>query len=322
MTISAHSPVERRYLGLRVGEHLFALERQKVLQIERADDLAASEEADSVGSLEIADGSRAEVRSLRAEFRLGDESTESRGHVAVVRGADRAIGLLVDRVVQIQGLDSAAVLSLPALARLAWGDQFRGVLAHEGGLTPIISPADLGRGVTVNSPNVEPRPAPLPETAEVDAQWRGRIITFTVGGSDARRSRFALSVRQVPEVAVGARIMQIETTAGAFVGLMSWRDQAIPVLDLAALAGLPSDPSSTPRTLVARTSTGDDIAFSVGPDTDVRRLPLENATPWRRELPVDRALVHSALEVDAAPLMLLNLESMLRATRSAIAATA
>jgi chemotaxis signal transduction protein len=199
----------------------------------------------------------------------GAEAPRAGGAVVVLRPADAPpYGLWVDAAEGVRDVPLSLLRLLPAPAADRRSTFPRVVLWEDGlalevaiGAVPL-----LARGATANaadptdSTDSNPAPsaagAPHFDVPSLDASSLGRLVVFALPGGGALR--FALPAAQVVEVAPCPRPPALRPLPGApasLLGLLAWRGEPLPVLDLARAVGLPDAPGASPalsRALVAR----------------------------------------------------------------------
>jgi chemotaxis signal transduction protein len=151
-------------------------------------------------------------------------------------------------------------------------------------------------------------------------QPHGRIVLFSTADPRPRERplAFGLNITQVDEVLGLPALTPVPHTAPFLVGLANWRDQPVPVLDLARRLGLPpSAPDARSRLLVVSAGAPaaephDRAGFLVRPSVRVLRLPLAHR-PCIRMPPLEPALVRGAVELPQETLVIPHLQRVLAA---------
>ncbi len=205
-------------------------------------------------------------------------------------GAAGSFGLLVDELERSR--DSAvAVHALPEPFRRAGVAAFSGVVRSAGALSLLVDPARLlsdGRGAGSAGEEglsrvgaVEDVPAPC---AAGSARPASRVLLADLSVEDpvGRRTFAALAAGQVREVTEALPTLAVPGAPSRLPGLILWRDQPLPLLDLAAgLDGWsrPAIPRREPRRFVIADAGRQILALPVGRDVRFERLPLPATEP-------------------------------------------
>ena len=98
-------------------------------------------------------------------------------------------------------------------------------------------------------------------------------------------------------------------------GVVSWRDQPVPVLNLAERLGLPTGPATEVprRLLIAHEAGHTPIAFLVHPAVRLLRLPQPHQ-PCEVEWPLNPALVRAQVALERETVIIPHLGAMLATT--------
>lgn len=309
-----------RLLLLRLGGQSYCLPMAAVRTIERGDRLRRNPSGDRpLGWLR---DTRDEVPVHSLASVLGRTSHVASGTVVVLPGRHGYWGLMVDEVERALDLPASRIQALPPVAQEGASRLFHGVAVLEGG--------ELVLGLSLAS--LCPDNQPTLEASELDdAYWPvaaaapGR--TLTSAGDQSRRMllfsastredeassvTYGLSIRQVVEIVPTPTLIPVPNSPPCFLGLLPWRGQAVPAVDLALALGIPSALyERSPRLLVAR--TGDSqalvaVPMSVGAGSVELPLP-ESLGPGR--LPLRRVLARGVFDVKGDTLVIPDLDAML-----------
>ena len=280
-------------LAIEVGSESFVVSSESVIGIERTDRLQRNPAGGEVaGWLLGGDGGSHDdedvpVISLAVRLGLVDPladrgRTATRGAILRLQG-NGGDGRL--RAVLVDGLGRANFgiehrRPIPA-ALGRFGDLFRGALVLGDRIDLEL---DLGRveGAIPESPrSLGAKSDDLPPLRLGGTTTRG-IVFSASGGVDrlAARERFALSAAQVLEVTGDLTIRNVPGAEPPLLGLVAWRDRAVPVFDL----GSGFSRGESPRLLVARTRQravgGGVVALAVAADIRFENLrTLAGAEP-------------------------------------------
>lgn len=106
----------------------------------------------------------------------------------------------------------------------------------------------------------------------------GQILLASAAGGLAEMSRLpmvVLGLAQVVEVMTFPELRPAPEGSGGLLGLASWREEDVPVLDLGAALGLsPFQAGARSRLLIARLARKAMVGFPVHPNVQTARLPL------------------------------------------------
>lgn len=303
--------VPRGLFSCAVGGERYAIDLAAVVAIERVSELLPpeSEGAGGVGLLR-AQGEGAEPTPVvRLGTLLGTPrpSHPTAGAILVVERGGKRLGLLVDRVERVPHADAAEFLAMPRLAGERARRMFRGLFRRGETLELVLDlsfwilspaasqavaahPAD---SPTAAQPEREPAPRP-PRTAKT-----ARLALFSTAPSGEAPVLFALSLTQVREVLQARPLLRVPGASAHLLGLTLWRDQALPVLDLALrMGGGPSLFEGESRLLVARgASSTESLGLPVRPDIRFLTLPQPGRASAQARL-LDRRLVRGVFELE------------------------
>jgi chemotaxis signal transduction protein len=314
-----------------VAEESYALDMASVRDIHRGDGFR--KEAGGDGSIGILCGKDGDVpvfslaRLLGRTFRWPAPAPLSpwergKGEGApvdrpvVVMNGPRPWALLMDEASPMAETSARSVFPMPAFIVDPKSHPFQGILLHDGELLLLLAPDRL-RGDPF--PFLRPiQPLAKPPFMRHPPSRRGQLILFTTAdpSPQARPLFFGLSITQVLEIVGPPPLVPVPGAPDFVRGLVPWRGQPVPVLDLSRILGLPpaaQEPRS--RLLIAAASPDSDpVAFLVRPSMRVAHLPLPHQ-PCRRDLSVDTALTLGAFELRNETLVLLDLGKVSRASR-------
>jgi chemotaxis signal transduction protein len=263
------------------GGQSFCLDAALVRAIHRGDRLDADGGGDG-GRLGRLDGAGEAVPVYSLAARLGLPAPAAPGAIVVVAGGvEPPWGLAVERVGRaVLGADAVA-LPLPALARGGAG-WFAGAVRLGERLALLLAPERLrpgAAGTAAPAANGGP-PAPAPAAAAPRPAAAGRpralMLFSTFPGGRQSATLFGLSLAQIEEVLRPTPVTRVPGAPGDLLGLVPWRDQVVPVVDLSQRLGTgPSFFEGASRLLVVRGVRRPEwVAFPVRPDLRVQPLPL------------------------------------------------
>jgi purine-binding chemotaxis protein CheW len=317
---SAVIPDILRLIRCGIGQETYGLEMGCVRGIERGDRVQWADNADgSVGTLLEEDGN-VPVFSLA---KLLGRPFQNRGSQlsAILLQVPRPWALLVDRVSQVSQVATDCVGAVPFALSGKHAEKFHAVVRHEGELLLLLSPDRL----LDSGPAEEPQPSkrrqgkrpPFQHLAGDPASippHQGQLILFKPLATlrPGRPISWALSIAQVLEILDAPPLVPVPSAPDFVLGLASWHDQSVPVLDLARCLGLPSSQTEVrPRLLVACGSDpSQQLAFQVKPSIRILRLPVPHQISTR-DLGLNEGLVLSAFEMKNETMILLDFDALL-----------
>jgi purine-binding chemotaxis protein CheW len=229
-------------------------------------------------------------------------------HVIVLHGDPQPWGLLVDRVSRVVRVPAAQVQPAPAVVQAPIQPILESVVEVEDELVLLLNPAQLrGPGGTAVVPAPSRAPAPKGRTA-ARRRGPGRIVLFTVAdpAPDVRPLVFGISLMQMLEILEPLPLVPVPMAEPYVLGLARWRDQPVPVLDLALRFGQhPTLPDNRTRLLIVRAvPLRERVGFLVRPTIRMLSLPIPHepcAVPDWLPQPLIRGCVSIAEEIVVIP---------------------
>lgn len=306
-------------LACQVGLETYHLPLAAVARIARGELLEKNDDGPSPWGW-LPDGElRAPVWSLSAllgsRFAIGPET----GTVLLLGSETNRWGLVVDRVHRAGDLEAGALLPLPGWLIQPASSPFLGVVAGEHGLRLRLDPERLdprsepveAEPTHVATPLEVPRPAKDPENHPAPLGTRRMILFSTSPGGEAP-VLFGLSLSQVEEILRPQPLLKVPGAEPSFLGLVPWRREAVPILDLSLRMGAgPSFFEGESRFLIARGARSSErLGFAVRPEIQVVDLPLPNRPSQRGRL-LDRSLVRGVFELEAGTVFFPDLDRFL-----------
>lgn len=139
----ATAPTES-FLLFRVGEETYGATLQGIREVlEPTECTALPPGRYQVCAALTHRGQRLPVIRMRALFDVTPDQAPGTVRVLVVRGAERTVGLLVDEVLGVAGVDPGRIGPLPAMATLLDPALFRGVVVRQDRLILLLSERGL-----------------------------------------------------------------------------------------------------------------------------------------------------------------------------------
>jgi chemotaxis signal transduction protein len=260
-----------------------------------------------IGTVEDATG-EVPVFPLAQRIRRPESKDATIRHIVVFPGHGGHWGLLVDRVSRALHADRPLIPLAPAVTGGA--PLFEGVLLIDDDMVLMLAPDKMSpvNGAAAPEPKhaAPARPA-LTHMEPVEAvpakQSAGRLVLFstTDAAPSERPLTFGVSLAQVLEVLELLPVLTVPLAPPEVLGLVKWRNQPVPVLDLGMTLGLaPSPYDDRSRLIIMRVphSTAK-IGFIVRPT--VRLVPLPTPHwPCQRALALPPSLVLGAVDLPEA----------------------
>jgi purine-binding chemotaxis protein CheW len=184
------------------------------------------------------------VVSLRRAFRQAEREHDD-GTRVVILDHGRPVGVVVDRMANVVSVDQERIEGAGAVEAAVDGRLLRGVIKDAGSrsMVMILDSVELLRGEFgrlapasgVGLPGGAAAAAEAPATAQRDGRDdEMQLVSFEAAGQE-----YALPIEEVQEIVqVPPRITRVPRTIGGVVGVMTLRDQLLPVVSLRALFGL------------------------------------------------------------------------------------
>jgi purine-binding chemotaxis protein CheW len=310
--------------GLRVircgaGGEACCVDLAAIRGIERGDRLREGAPPDG-GCGWLAGGGGAEVPVYRLASLLGRTTANAAGPILVLALEAEPWALQVDTVSRVLHLPAANRRPLPARLGSAAGAIFQGLVEVGEELLLHLRPERL-RAADADghppTPHTDAAAAPGPprrQPASSAAPRRsGQLVLFSAGrpAPGEHPILYGLSATQVPEILQMPPILAVPRAPAPWLGLVSWRGQPLPVLDLPARLGLAAAPDVRRRLLVARGATGT-IGILVEPG--VRMAPAASLRvadrPSHRSSPLDPTAVRGIAELAEETLVIPDLDNL------------
>lgn len=298
-----------RLLRCGMGTESCAVDADRVHGIQRVDRLRR--QPGPAGLVGCLPGRSGDLPVYGLAEMLGQSSVVDQAkHIVVIVTSTGPRGLLVNRATQMGAVAPSVLEPLPGVTGQRSADHFRGVLKLERELVLLLDVDQLGQA---SSPAPACRPVPqrtvgTPSVTGGQGDTR-QVILFAPSAAPAgeRPILFALSIAQIAEIADGLTVCPVPGSPEHVRGLVQWRSQIVPVIDVARRLGLASgEVQGQSRLIVAQLNQGEQmVALLVQSHLSVQRLPLK-CVPALRPLDVDPELVHGIVELDQETLVLPN----------------
>ncbi len=329
-----------RIIRCGLGTETYCLEMSSVDSVGEAalvERFEAPTASGQIGTLVVNEESLP-VFSLAHRLDRPQTHSDSREHLVILKTSLGRWVLLVESVSRVLQIRLDQVHRVPEVVLDPQRKLFKGVIVFPADQQQAETPSAFGevqarRGrevaeisLLLSPERLHPDALPLAVTHEehadevaaattsspTKAKRRGQVMLLSVTDEpiDERQCSFGLSLSQILEVVSSLTLIPVPTAPGFVQGLACWRDQPVPVLDLAARLGLTSRIHEQ-RLVIARASTdGDFVAFPVEAAIRSQRLPMESV-PCVVPLGVREDLVRGAFELESETLMIPDLRRVL-----------
>ena len=233
---------------------------------------------------------------------LQEEAVAGAGPVLLLDG----FAVQVDRVSRPVTVPLSDFRGLPRPLRDT-GGRIQGLARLAGELTLCLNPDALSPGAAATAPPNWPPDEPWAATAAGDTP---RLLCFLPPDS-GERTYFGISFRQVLEVAQGLPFTRLHSANSCVTGLVDWRSRAVPVVDMAALAGAGASAGvNLSRLLIARSPrTRELFAFPAEHLAPVA-FPLAEDSMVSRNIPPPSPFIRGAYTIDDGFLFVPDLEAL------------
>lgn len=314
-------------LSCQAGLESYSVPLASISRLARGELIEPNPEGTSPLGWLVEAGEHIPVWSLAARLGSRFEVNAASGTVLLFADAAGSWGLVVDRVRRGGELGPRTLLPLPAWVAPPAPSPFAGVVLGEDGLELLLEAGQLdprrqpaiAGGVPDASPILdtaaaEPDPAYAPPLNLASLTGPRRMILFSTSPGGEAPVLFGLSLSQVEEILRPQPLLKVPGTEPSFLGLVAWRNQAVPVLDLSLRMGAgPSFFEGESRFLVARGARRNErLAFAVRPEIQVLDLPVPNRPSQRGRL-LDLSLVRGVFELEAGTVFFPDLDRFLAA---------
>ena len=239
-----------QFVVFHVQDEQFAIPLAEVREIIRMPDLVrvpmGPTELEGLANLR---GAVLPVISLRDVFRFPTALHDDATRVLVLDcGQARAAGLVVDRMASVVTVDPGRIEASAGTAGTVATDLLAGMIRGEDG-RPMVMILDTGRIVHRQFSGIPDRASPADGPASAvrgraqDASAAGaaaadedHLVSFEVAGQE-----YAFPIEQVQEIVqLPAHITHVPKAAGHVIGVISLRNQLLPLVGMREMFGLPS----------------------------------------------------------------------------------
>jgi chemotaxis signal transduction protein len=239
----------------------------------------------------------------------------------VVLAATRPVGFAVDA---IEGFEEHVPSTFRRLPPRILGRLFTGAAVDGEEVILVVEPEGVAAEVAASDFRILPIysvsvtvPFPVPPAAPPDpVSIPDRLLVFAGSSGTVQ---FGLAAEQVLEIIQPTQVRTVPGAPDATLGLIAWRDEPVPILDLELAVGARSGPPPGGRLLLARgLATGGVVAIPVQGVTEILQRPLKGEV---RALPLTQGAswVRQVYEDPGRRIALPNLDLALATTNSAAA---
>lgn len=233
-------------------------------------------------------------------------------HILVLRSEWGLWGMLVGRVAQAEFVSESAIQPLPMLARVIYADS---VLTRKDDALLMLNPLALHPQAQQHSV-AEDKLRPGVDWENSKPEESGHLILFGMPGTGEAGAKYAvgLTPKQIDEVLRQPLLQKVPTAPSYVHGVVNWRGQLVPVLDLGLRYGLQTENGqqidTQSRVVIAHGNMSDKpIAFYAEPQVEFLTLPVEHKRIVELES-VQRDLIHGAAVYNGQPVIIPHLENL------------
>lgn len=244
---------ELALLGFELAGQPYALPLDQVREVMAAPDAITSLPRTDAAMLGVipSRGGLLPVASARVLLGLAPAPLGPAARIIVAAIGEARVGLAVDRITEILRAPETAVGSVPRVLNRGTGEaQIVSMLRAGGGrLVSVLAPERLFRDESVAQILEDGRRMANETSTEAQVEGAERFLIFLLG-----EETYGLPIAAVQEVVNLPGVLTRVPNAPAFVaGVMSWRGQAIPVVEQRRRFGVTgAAPAERPRVIVAR----------------------------------------------------------------------
>lgn len=333
-----------RIIRCGIGSEAYCLEMSSVDSVGEASLvhwLPVSTDDGQVGTVVLG---RDHVPVFSLAHRLGRPhlNGDERQHIVLLKTSLGRWALLVESVSRVLQVNLAHVHLVPSVALDTQKKLFKGVIVFPRDRHELPAPTSFAGVETRRTrdsaemalllsperlhphslpPEIEPEPEASAVTFEPTAtteaevtktKHRGQVMLLSVTDAepDSRRCSFGLSLSQILEVVSSLEVVPVPHAPPYVQGIACWRDQPVPVLDLAARFGLPSAIHEQRLVIARGSANGNLVAFPVESVIRSQRLPLASR-PCQVPSGIRADLLRGAFELDSETLMIPDLSRVL-----------
>ncbi len=282
-----------------VGSQHFGILRDKVQSVQHANRvrLLSAENEPFEAVLRTSEG---ELPVLRLADFMGDASAMALAdqRLMILRSAWGLWCLLVDSVTQTEEVAASKIKPLPMIARNGLAAD---VYTDGEDVLLMLSPDNIHPNALVSA-EVEEVTKPPIDWIDTKPADKSNLVLFQMPGTGDSGATYAvgLTPKQINEVLRSATLKPVPTGPDYLAGVMTWRGQLVPVMNLGKRLGLTSgehgEPAKTDRIVIAHGIEPDKlIAFYADPSVDILRLPAPHR-PIIEVDKIDQSLMHGAAE--------------------------
>lgn len=282
-------------------------------------------------------GQETPVLHLRRILGYPDGASAERRHIVIIRNDQSHFGILVDSVLGAREVAREQIAPLPSIAWNPAKPYFEGVVAF--GIRSAVRVSDRVAHSPIGHAGESEMHAALliyptglldEEVAAQPGSWsgtpldiatlqrqqqsrHGQIMVFDVPETSSAQlpTALALSISQVLEVVQRTKLIRVPGAPTTIEGLIPWRKQFVPVVDLSHVLGLTRTRfTAATRLVVVRNSRNQLLAFYSSSDVRTLRLPID-AKPCSFETSADSSWLRGTFQTKEGVLVLPDLDRFL-----------
>ncbi|MCK5688699.1 chemotaxis protein CheW [Myxococcota bacterium] len=307
--------LSRRMLTFWVGEVRLALDISQVLDLRRYDAIvfereAGEENKGDKGSILFND-KKVFIQDLSDTLDVKPALAPKERRVIVAKGSEGPVAFLTDSLAAPTDIPVAAFFPMPSgleklesfySAVIVQGDEVSLVLNYEGEAAPFVRPEPM-----------VPKGQKATQSSRAKEKERIFLVSFTSYDQDSQAMdlRFALSFGAVPDVFNVSTLAPLPHSPHAILGLVPWRGQPLPVLNLSDAMGLPVKEGLRPsRYLVAR-FLGKEALCAIPVAQDAATLRVSGDLPTGDvDLPFDEDVILTTFKYDDGIFLIPDLDAI------------
>ncbi len=312
---AARTPHAGGIVSCTIAGDQFAFRASDACEIVRAEKVRRAPGPDNaVGTIEM-NGEAVPVYPLDAALgRPAGRAGSGRvaGHVVITRGRAGSAGWLVDRITRsaVQAMSPAPLPPMVGPLATRW---FEGLLRVGERLLLLIAPEDLDprSGADAGAPARVQLSAPPAGSLAPGPEDQGpplAVLFFSPALPRCGAPQCALSARRIAAVIQSAPVITVPGSARHIAGVVMWRDEAVPVIDVREAHGRPAPEHA--RFIVARCGSGGHVAFECAGGVMLHQ-------PTRQDRQIEDGpvapFVTGVFGIAGDPVALLDLDAMLAA---------
>ncbi len=304
-----------KLIQFTAGDQPFCMRADSVVRIQRQATLTLNAGGAPYGWI-LEKGKRIPAYHCAQSLRIHTRFPGRRSQILILEQKEKVFAILVDRVDRVLDLPRTEIRPLPMALANCLDDFFEGLVHQERGFALVLAPEKLisrtSRRKILLPPKPETPGSGVWRGAKVGS-WRPTLLLFSLTTQNiaGKRMVFGLSISQIGEIMKPLPLHAMPGAHPSLMGLLEWRDQPVPLIDLNhRIRDEPTPVSSRKRFLIARTrAQGEFLGFPV--HTELRFMrPTEEFKPSEKRIPLAAPLVRGIFENEKEVLIIPFLEGI------------